>query len=475
MRQRKRTKMVLPHSSPNPLPPLPIPGTRRRVYLSALAIVLLVFTITHELLDDSLIVLPVSEERNDRGVLTVVSAYERPVVLVTLWGYLSDTGCKHDVTQEQLNEDAMFKVTILSQEEDVHSDGASVVQIGEAERVPNNDNNGTETELWKTHFRLNINSPSLEHVNNKPICYRVDYRVEYIDLQSSLQDFPTNQCSFRGIPQYHRSWQINEFVTTHTSKLYQGEWLIRNNSTNAWEWIGSMTASQQSNCPSWKQQRPYSLVIIGDSQPSYTCHHLLNGLVSTTTANTNVRCVTIKRTLQNTTTFQMYSSELQSSNEDFVIFNPSGLWETAYGTLEEFRTNFARLLEFIPTKKDGDATKRKKQRQYFFMAPTTAVHPIHYSNLYQDDKKWSMTQTRVREINSISREVLSKRAKLLESKSHDVVVSMLPVPWDDISLSRKDDPMNPTDMRHFGNFTNEMLLSAMLCKLDEIWEKDGQR
>jgi hypothetical protein len=61
-----------------------------------------------------------------------------------------------------------------------------------------------------------------------------------------------------------------------------------------------------------------------------------------------------------------------------------------------------------------------------------------------------------------------------EFKADDTIsISTRPAPWDQISLSREDDPMTPTDMRHFNVSTNEMLLTALLCKLDEIWQ-DGK-
>jgi hypothetical protein len=61
-----------------------------------------------------------------------------------------------------------------------------------------------------------------------------------------------------------------------------------------------------------------------------------------------------------------------------------------------------------------------------------------------------------------------------EKKADDIIsISTLPALWDQISLSREDDPMTPTDMRHFNVSTNEVLLTALLCKLDEIWQ-DGK-
>jgi hypothetical protein len=42
---------------------------------------------------------------------------------------------------------------------------------------------------------------------------------------------------------------------------------------------------------------------------------------------------------------------------------------------------------------------------------------------------------------------------------------VLPTPIDALSLNREDDPKTPSDMRHFGNHTNEMLLEAIFCDL----------
>jgi hypothetical protein len=207
------------------------------------------------------------------------------------------------------------------------------------------------------------------------------------------------------------------------------------------------------SCPTTLRERDYSLVIIGDSQPFYMCQHLIWELNS----NRNIRCVQIKQTLRNETTFLAYANELQDATENVVIFNPSGLWEAAYGSIDLFRDNFQRLLDHIPS--------RRKHRQTFFFAPTTAVHPIVYGNLTNDDKKWSMTQVRVREINTIAKQLVlneSERRRVGDTIS----LRVLPTPIDALSLNREDDPKTPSDMRHFGNRTNEMLLEAMLCDLD---------
>lgn len=307
--------------------------------------------------------------------------------------------------------------------------------------------------------------------------------MEYVvDFDSAMADFSPDSCSFRGMPTFHRIWGNDEFADVNKQRhARENNWLVRMAPDKDWEWIGTVAglhslptkSAKATSCSSWKEERPYSIVIIGDSQPSYTCNHLVYGLTGDKEAiqTPKVRCVQIKRTLQNLTTFEVYASELQHSNEDFVIFNPSGLREAAYGSLDDFRVNFQRLLTYIPTERITDSNSINKQ--HYFFAPTTAVHPINYPNLPNDDKKWSMTQPRVQSINRIAAELVMKRKELYKSKAHDTIsISNLPAPWDMISLSREDDPLTPTDMRHFNSSTNEMLLISLLCELDQIWQ-DG--
>ncbi|KAL7476871.1 hypothetical protein ACHAW6_002704 [Cyclotella cf. meneghiniana] len=427
----------------------------------------------------------------EQGLLTITSEYEHPVIIATIRGYAEHERCNGDDEPENMDQGAAAKLTIIS--DSVYIDAkiqetTSLVRVGEPQRILTNDTIDTENNLnpllWKTQFRLDVSPPPSSMYSSPKgvgLCYRIDWRVEYISLMTAMADYPSKSCSFVGKPKYHRKWENSEFLSESVRR--EGSWLVRMGPDENWQWVETVASSHQSSikeslasasttsCASWNQQRPYSIEIIGDSQPSYTCHHLIYGLTgSMLTPHPNVKCKQIKQTLQNSTTFVQYSNELQQSVADIVIFNPSGLWEAAYGALDDFRENFHKLLTYIPSKgQNGDS----ERRQHYFFAPTTAVHPINYPGLSNDSKKWSMTQPRVIAINAIATDLVMQRRKYYLSKAHDSIsISTLPVPWDLLSLSREDDPLIPTDMRHYDFSTNEMLLTALLCKLDEIWESE---
>lgn len=417
-------------------------STRRRVYLFAVAALSFLLIITDKLLAEPIghVASPNVEHKaiGDRALLTVTSSYEHPIVIATLRGYAAND-C--NVKLGSGDTSALTKITLLS--DSVSSKSILFNQVGRPERIANNS---TSEHEWKTKFRLNIAPPPLlSHIH---LCYAIEYRSEYIDEKTALADFPPKLCSFRGKPRFHRVWDSSEFINYDQQKRTQDNWLVRKNINDDWHWSGITDLYETATCLSWKQERPYTIVIIGDSQPSYMCKHLVYGVTGdiNATQHLKVRCVQIKQTLQNSTTFDRYVSELQHSKEDFVIFNPSGLWEAAYGSLDMFRQNFQKLLTYIPTEQNTESNTR----QHFFLAPTTAVHPINYPDLPADDRKWSMTQPRIRAINSIARELVLERKKYFHEKSFDTVsVSILPTPWDSISLSREDDPMSPTDMVSF--------------------------
>lgn len=226
-----------------------------------------------------------------------------------------------------------------------------------------------------------------------------------------------------------------------------------------WEVYSAISPSWSSgNCRSWTEPRPYRLAIIGDSQPTYMCQHLLWGLglqpqtqqPPPQPCQDKVCCTSIKNTLHSTLT--NYTDEIVHSNTDVVVFNPAGLWETAYGSLVDFRDNFANLLE--AAKVGGNDDRR------YFSLPTTAVHPTNYPGIWGDERKWAMTQPRVAAINRIVAEEVSRRN--IGNATSIGVVRMI----EEISLARDDDPQSPGDMRHFGNATNELLLQVMLCQVD---------
>ena len=380
------------------------------------------------------------------GILTVTSVYKRPVIIATIRGYLNEDGCT-SLRQDGNNTSAVATVTILSEMYDPILTG-TFYQYGVAKRRL-----GMKLLNWETNFHLNIGPPpSFEQGD---LCFGVFWRVEYVDFQHSMSNFPTSTNSFRGKPTFHRVWNWTDF--NHNVDT-DANWLVRKSHEEKWSWSGhyhgNILKDGKRLCPvsSLQEDKEYSIVMIGDSQPSYMCQHLIWELQS----SKNVRCVQIKQTLQNETTFLAYANELQNATEDVVIFNPSGLWEAAYGSIELFRDNFERLLQYVPS-------KRSHHQSYFF-APTTAVQPIVYENLASDKKKWSMTQVRVREINTIAKQLVVEEG--MKRIGDSISLRVLPTPIDALSLNCEDDPKSPTDMRHFGNRTNEMLLDAILCDLD---------
>lgn len=384
------------------------------------------------------------ESYTKTGLLNVISEYKRPIIIATLRGFLNEDGCT-TLHHDNNSSGAIATVTLLS-ENDPADDG-TLYQFGTAKRRLGMNIN------WETNFHLNIRPPSPFDQGN--LCFEVDWRVEYVDYESAMSDFPSTTCSFRGTPTFHRSWNWADFNPSLDAP--SANWLVRRSHEYRWmssaHYEGNILNDGKRSCPTTSlQERDYSIVIIGDSQPYYMCQHLMRELQS----SSNLRCVQIKQTLGNVTTFQAYANELQNATENVVIFNPSGLWEAAYGSIDLFRDNFQRLLDHIPS--------GRMHRQSFFFAPTTAVHPIVYGNLTNDDKKWSMTQVRVREINAFAERLVVNETK--RRVGDTISLRVLPTPIDALSLNSEDDPKAPGDMRHFGESTNEMLLEAILCDLD---------
>jgi len=383
------------------------------------------------------------ESYTKTGILTVTSEYKRPIIIATIRGYLNEDGC---TTPRQDNDgtNAIATVTLLSENEP--DDDSTLYQFGTAKRRL-----GMKTN-WETNFHLNIRPPSTFEQGD--LCFAVYWRVEYVDYESSISDFPSSSSSFRGSPTFHRAWDWTDFNTSTDGA--NADWLVRRSHELKWvssaHYEGDILNDGTRSCPSTLRERDYNIVFIGDSQPFYMCQHLKWELES----SRNVRCVQIKQTLGNETTFQAYANELKNATENVVVFNPSGLWEAAYGSIDKFRANFQRLLDHIPS--------GRKHHQSFFFAPTTAVHPIVYGNLTNDDRKWSMTQVRIREINTIAKQLVLDETK--RRVGDTITLRVLPTPIDALSLNSEDDPKIPGDMRHFGNATNEMLLEAILCDLD---------
>ena len=64
----------------------------------------------------------------------------------------------------------------------------------------------------------------------------------------------------------------------------------------------------------------------------------------------------------------------------FCLFNPSGLWEAAYGSLNDFTIHLQHQLTHVSTATATTDTVTNN-KLYYFLVPTTAVHLINYPSL----------------------------------------------------------------------------------------------
>lgn len=303
---------------------------------------------------------------------------------------------------------------------------------------------------WKVSYQVDVVIP--EWVSARAASFDFSWRLEYASKLQALSDFPVDTPSFWGNASGKGSLGLSSF-TKGDKTLAIPNWLERYHPAlrkDLWSY------HRESPCKPWDQPRPYSLAIVGDSQPDYMCTQLRNAVVGM-----NINCVAIKGVLENkpskgvetqsdgrikNNTLPTYIEALSKADQDFVLFNPSGLWESAYGSLESYRFTIPKLLDGIKVKDSG---------QRLFALTTTAVHPYNYRpGIYRDKKKWAMTQVRVQAVNQILRQEVQR--------FDDIgIIDLEPV-----SLANDQDPKVTGDMRHFGKQTNQIFLRHVLCTLD---------
>lgn len=174
-----------------------------------------------------------------------------------------------------------------------------------------------------------------------------------------------------------------------------------------------------------------------------------------------------------------------------LVFNVAGLWQVAYGELDDYEDAVVRLAALAASIFDA-----------VLLASTTAVHPVHYllgndarndtprlvdagvtkisrrlkSRVRFADEKRGNNDNAANVSDLVKLQAQRKRAMTLPRVDHVArvesrVAAHLNIPVLDLfspSLAREDDPFDPTDMRHYGpstvaEFAN--LLLASLCNL----------
>mmetsp|Transcript_210 Transcript_210/g.306 ORF Transcript_210/g.306 Transcript_210/m.306 type:complete len:492 (+) Transcript_210:63-1538(+) len=339
------------------------------------------------------------------------------------------------------------------------------------------------TGVWDIRYKFLVNLPS-SWAHHDGLSFRLFWRLEYSSHADAIADYPVKKCSFHGNPKASMRINFVEKKIASETNNKEGEegkdnpdnmkvssWLRRSHEKSRWRYDRCHSEL------SWMGKRPYHVLVIGDSQPSYMCKHLQQF------GRTSTDCVTIKgnwsnsqeKTLKGGNSLALvdfslaYSNALNQAAETarnknltlVVLFNTQGLWEVAYGQLELFPHMLNKVLKTLPTNKLTDHSLAHKI-MYFFVT-TTAVHPHNYQpGIFKDSKKWAMTQPRVHAINELAISTL-RRWYSTSSVRVDII------DLEEISLLQEEDPMVPGDMRHYGNRTNELLLAYLLCEVDESY------
>jgi len=168
--------------------------------------------------------------------------------------------------------------------------------------------------------------------------------------------------------------------------------------------------------------------------------------------------------------------QLVRNETKFPIFlNPAGLWQSAYGNIDDYAYALNALLE------------RARPLPNLILVLTTAVHPIHFlkffdalsdtprllnNSIWQAHTKQQFKYSR----HNVTLEARRKRAMTLP-RVHAIVTfekqlaasyGRSVLDFYHPTLGREDDPVEPTDMRHYGISTlTELrnLLMAFICDL----------
>jgi hypothetical protein len=126
-----------------------------------------------------------------------------------------------------------------------------------------------------------------------------------------------------------------------------------------------------------------------------------------------------------------------------LALNPSGVWQASFGLLGSWELYVHKVL---------DAALDAGFKRIIWMG-TTAVHPTHYlwhnSPTSKMKKHLSLTNPRIEEVNAYM-------AKVAKARGIEMVDFYTP------TLLREDDPMDKSDMRHYGQNTVHEIVQLLL-------------
>jgi len=274
---------------------------------------------------------------------------------------------------------------------------------------------------WRVDYSLEFHAPF-------PGDYVVDVIEEYSSFNDSMTDYPAAKSSFVHRNEHFQSTISVSGAEAVLSSLYEDVWI---------RGCDAFQISNYRSCVPWNLT---PLTFIGDSVPMQNCHR-----VKYRYPLVNISCISTNHVISSVNGVESFLKLFPPVDDSrIVLFNPSGLWEVAYGQVADYKNVFATILKGI-----SDLGYKK-----LIYMTTTSLFPRHYSTLFKDEVKWAMTQTRVDWINLLSVSVAA---------SFEPFVQVIDVGRPTMTMSR--DPLTPTDMRHFGNGTTDMLVDYILCSI----------
>ena len=156
-------------------------------------------------------------------------------------------------------------------------------------------------------------------------------------------------------------------------------------------------------------------------------------------------------------------SVLSQKNRRITLVVNSGLWDVTYSELGAYAAALPQLLRELRRGSDGAA---------LVWASTSAVHPLHFMVGDSERRsahvprsvreKRSMTEPRVERANAIARRALGRGRGA-------TAVPLLDL-WQ-LTRSRENDPLTPTDMRHYGAATVREM--AWYVALAALWDEEN--
>ena len=141
-------------------------------------------------------------------------------------------------------------------------------------------------------------------------------------------------------------------------------------------------------------------------------------------------------------------------SERVLVLN-AGLWDAAYGELAAVSAAIGPFLR---------AARVEAARAGFgrlVWLTTTDVHPEVYGRLRLDRKKQFFTAPRVHALNNMARAAMAAMPHRGPAPFGTQVRLSILDAWQ-ISQARDDDPLTPTDMRHYGASTTHAIAQELL-------------